>query len=82
MLRPKYRYGIRKDEWNSSEEDWTQLVEYARANFTHTVESTKTLYFNASAQELRQAANALRLGTTFFYILADAQLEPSIHGTY
>jgi len=77
----KYRYSIRQDEWDGSADDWEQLVDYARNNFSYVVVSLHHLYFNATPRQLQQAANALRIGTTYFNILTTSSLEPSTHST-
>lgn len=75
----KYRYMVRKDDWENSDDDWEQLLDHARANFSHVVVTLQTLYFNATPGQVRQAANALRIGTTGFSILTTSMLEPSTH---
>lgn len=74
-----YRYVVRKNEWENNDSDWQQLVDYARARFSHTVIGTTALYFNTTPEQLRQAVNTLRIGTTGFDILTTSKLEPSIH---
>jgi len=76
----KYRYVVHKDYWENTDDDWQQLLDYAKARFDHVVIPTdKIVYFNATPEQVRQAANTLRIGTTGFDILTTSKLEPSTH---
>ena len=76
----KYRYVVRRYDWENTDDDWQQLLDYARACFSHVVAPTdEIIYFNATPEQVRQAANALRIGTTGFDILTTSKLEPSTH---
>jgi len=76
----KYRYIVRKLEWNNNEDDWEQLLDYAKAYFSHVVIPTdEIVYFNATPEQLRLAVSTLRIGTIGFDILTTSTLEPSTH---
>jgi len=75
----KYRYVLKRDDFNGSDSDWERLHDYATHNFEHVVCSSKAMYFNATACHLDNAANKLRIGTTGFAILTTSTLDPSVH---
>ncbi len=76
----KYRYVVRKLEWNNTEDDWEQLLDYAKAHFSHVVIPTdEIVYFNATPEQLRLAVSTLRISTIGFDILTASTLEPSTH---
>lgn len=76
----KYRYTVHKRDWENTDDDWHQLLDYARAHFSYVVIPTdEVIYFNATPEQVRQAAVALRIGTAGFSILTTSMLEPSTH---
>ena len=77
----KYRYALRRVEWEGTDDEYQRLIGYARAHFSHVVATNTTLYFNATPLQVKQAASFLKIGTTGFDILTTSELEPSTHET-
>ena len=75
-----YRYGVNWKDWNNTDDDRIHFIDYAKARFKHVVAGPHTLYFSATPNQLRFAANAQRIGTTGFYILTNPWMEPSTYG--
>jgi dihydrodipicolinate synthase/N-acetylneuraminate lyase len=75
-----YRYEVDWKNWNNTDDDRIQFIDYAKSHFKHVVQTSTRLYFNATPEQLLHAAHAQRIGTTSFCILTTSSLEPSTHG--